>query len=310
MNQRAQHRIWVTGSTGRIGARLVPLLGEAGFDVHGFSGPRGARASGFEPLPETVGELAERIAGSAALVHLAAPNPSRLRAAIIGRSELERDHVRLARLAGEAVLLAGVPRLIHLSSARVYGIQPSPYREDATPARPVDPYGDAKLAAERVLSEVFAREPDRLVMLRVPVVHGTGRLGAAGLAAEMARRGLPLPQRIAGARKSVLGIENLAGAIAHFSDATRPGGIFNMADPDILRFGDYAGLFMDGSGRQIREAHWPDQLADIAKFLPVAGPAVRHLAADCVLDCTKAQMAAGCTAGHTTAHMVHVRKAG
>lgn len=280
--------LWITGASGRIGSRIAPMLRERGYVVRGFSGSPG---DGLEPLPPTSEAMAGRMAGALAVVHLAAPNPSRLQAAFGGRRRLEQSHARLARLVGEAVLIAGLPRLVHVSSARVYGIQSGPYREDATPALPCDPYGHAKLAAEQVLTQLFSERPEGLTILRCPVVHGTGRRGAAGLTADLWRRGIAVPARIVDARKSVLAVENLAAAIARFSSPATPGGTFNIADPKPLTFGDYAGLFVPDDSLVRRRAQWPDWLLDMSGHAPVVGSAVRHLSSDCILECSKAEIA-------------------
>ena len=88
-----------------------------------------------------------------------------------------------------------------------------------------------------------------------------------------------------------IAVENLAAAIARFSSPATPGGTFNIADPKPLTFGDYAGLFVPDDSLLRRRAQWPDWLLDMAGHAPVVGSAVRHLSSDCILECSKAEIA-------------------
>ncbi|GAA4924015.1 UDP-galactose 4-epimerase [Stackebrandtia albiflava] len=48
---------------------------------------------------------------------------------------------------------AGVRRLVHSSSAAVYGVAPGPLLSEDTPVTPVSPYGHTKLMAEQILAD-------------------------------------------------------------------------------------------------------------------------------------------------------------
>jgi len=83
----------------------------------------------------------------------------------------------LARAARRIALAAGASRVIHLSSAAVYGAGLD-LREDA-PARPVSAYGRAKLAMERTIAAFPRREGLCHCILRVANVLGADSLTPA-----------------------------------------------------------------------------------------------------------------------------------
>ncbi len=81
----------------------------------------------------------------------------------------------------------GVPRLIFSSTAAVYGIPDAagPVTE-ATPTRPINPYGWSKLMAEGMLRDIAAATPLRHVALRYFNVAGADPLGRTGQATPQA----------------------------------------------------------------------------------------------------------------------------
>lgn len=82
--------------------------------------------------------------------------------------------------ASTAVLRAcvqhGVPRLVHVSSSMVYGdFTRDPQPEDAA-CRPLGPYGQRKLDAERALRRLAADHATEVVVVRPSAVYGPGDL--------------------------------------------------------------------------------------------------------------------------------------
>ena len=171
-------RVVVTGASGFIGSALVTDLAARGFAVS--TAPREVTAEAF--------------CGSEAVVHLANVAHTAADAALLRRVNVEGTR-RVAELAAAQ----GVRRLVYLSSAKA--------------AEPGDPYGEAKLAAERLLFELAARSRLELAVLRPPLVYGP-RVKANFLALMRAiARGWPLPLASIRNRRSLLYVGNLADAI-------------------------------------------------------------------------------------------------
>lgn len=143
--------ILVTGTTGLVGARLLPRLVEAGWDCRalvrtGKQAPAGADAVEgdlFDPA-----SLVQAVTGVSAIIHLAAvfrsPDTD-----LIWKSNLEGTR----NLIAAAKAHAPKARFIMASTSNVYNAHsPRPGREDDA-VDPKQAYPASKLAAETVLRE-------------------------------------------------------------------------------------------------------------------------------------------------------------
>ncbi len=270
-------RVVVTGATGFVGRALVPAL-EKGRHV-AIAPPRAAadlaEPAGFGPL----------LRGADALVHLAAYNPPRWQARFGDAKRFRALNVEATAVLGRMALEAGVRTFVFLSSARVYGIQNLPlYREDTTP-NPNGAYGLSKWEAEKALAEIFSSAPDRLLVLRAPVIYGPGRGGVIGLVERFARAGLPFPDAFATPEKSVLYILNLVSAVRNALERKKPlSGVFNICDGAPVTLGELGATMAQQYGKQFRTVSLPGFVLRAIAVLPVIGPATVHLAAPCVLE--------------------------
>lgn len=166
----------LTGAGGFMGRPMLRALRESGFRVRAIFG------SGDSTEPAAVGDIVCDISDRAALapvvadadivVHLAGP-PS------VARSFSEPARTIRDHAVGTAVLLEALgdtrlERFVYVSSAEVYG-QPerNPVSEDE-PARPLSPYGAAKLAAEIAVSGTAIARDHQAVILRPFTLYGPG----------------------------------------------------------------------------------------------------------------------------------------
>ena len=150
--------IIVTGGAGFIGSVVTERLVEAGHRVTVIDNLQHGHRDAVHPRARLlVGDLRDRDwvrdalreSGGDAVVHLAAE-------ALIDESIRDPGRFYRANVTGglnllDAMVESGVARLVFSSTAAVYG-EPAevPIREDA-PTRPVNSYGDSKLAFERAL---------------------------------------------------------------------------------------------------------------------------------------------------------------
>ena len=150
--------VFVTGAGGFVGRGLCADLRRRGLHV-----VAGLRSVG-KPPPEAhavIGDIAELpdlqgvLAGLDCVVHLAARAHVMRDSAFDPEALYRRANVVVTRHVAEQAALAGVRRMLLLSSVKVQAESTCgrPLTEDDPPA-PADAYGRSKLAAEEALHEI------------------------------------------------------------------------------------------------------------------------------------------------------------
>ncbi len=152
-------KILVTGGSGYIGSVAVAQLLQAGHEVHVLDNLEFGHRQALPPeVPLTVADLrdarrtAEIVAAVApdAVMHFAAY-------ALVGESMRLPELYFVNNVSGglnllEAMRLAGVQRLVFSSTCATYGEPPTGEDiSETTPQRPTNPYGESKLAFEKML---------------------------------------------------------------------------------------------------------------------------------------------------------------
>ncbi|MGH7114835.1 MAG: UDP-glucose 4-epimerase GalE [Stellaceae bacterium] len=204
--------ILVTGGAGYVGAHACKALAQAGYRPVVFDNlARGYRAAvRWGPLVE--GELADRARLGAALaehrvgavMHFAAY-------AYVGESMADPALYYRNNLGGTLTLLeamrdAGIGEIVFSSTCAIYGIPDRvPIREDAT-LRPVNPYGETKLAVERMLHWYAAAYGMRSAALRYFNAAGADLEGEIGESHEPETHLIPLVLQAALGRRPTVDI--------------------------------------------------------------------------------------------------------
>ena len=209
----------ITGGRGFVGTRLCSKLREREWRV--VVGSRhpvpAADATNITatclPLSTDPARWQEALRSIDCVVHLAA------QVHLMGRnrasdSEYDTINVEGSRFVAEQSALAGVKRLVFLSSAKVNGegSSSSAYRAE-DPAEPGDAYGRSKLAAEGVIAEICARSGMEFSIIRPPLVYGPGVRANFYRLLRMVELGWPLPFASIRNRRSLVGVGNLVDFI-------------------------------------------------------------------------------------------------
>src|SRR5438094_306432 len=175
-------KVLVTGGAGYIGSVVVGQLLAQGHAVVALDdlsrGHRAALDPGAQFVQGEIGDrriLDELLARHSfdALVHLAA---YALVAESVAHPEMYfANNVAAVRVLLDAVVAAGVRRVIFSSSCAVYGHPPLiPIPEDA-PRVPVNPYGQTKLEFEHLLADCAQRHRVASISLRYFNAAGAAR---------------------------------------------------------------------------------------------------------------------------------------
>lgn len=237
-------RVLVTGASGFVGRRVCARLRAAGHTVRAqvrhalaLPGIDDIRATG--DLAALAGSaFAELVEGVDAVVHLAA---------VTHAGDLREEgawpryraiNVDVTQALGKAAARAGVTAFVYLSSIKVNG-ERSPWTPAGwqrlsadDPPRPEDHYGRSKWLAEQALAAASAGM--RVSLLRPPLLYGPGmKANLLRLFAAVAAR-RPLPLASIDNQRSLLGVDNLADAVAHALIAAPTGvRVYTLADAEL-----------------------------------------------------------------------------
>jgi UDP-glucose 4-epimerase len=241
--------IALTGATGFIGRHLLRELPHRGYRVQVLLRrpselPEGASGAiiGDLAAPQN---MAAALRGVDAVVHSAG-----LAHAMSGHPEDDYRVLNTEATVGlaRAAERAGVKRFVFLSSIRA---QSGPVADtvltEALPAQPTDPYGRSKLAAEEGLATLSID----WVALRPVLVYGPGVKGNMAALLRIAQLPVPLPLGGLSARRSLLSVDNLAGAVDTVLRA--PGRLRRpliVADEQALTVAEMVAALRAGLGRR------------------------------------------------------------
>lgn len=260
-------RVVVTGANGTVGGNLLRELLGNGYSVLGLVRP-GADRSLLDSLSAELAEtdysdpqrLAELCQGASCIFHLAA------RVSDTGSyDEFLAANVELTKSIAQAALRAGVPRLVYVSSATVYG---SASRRNLCEADACEdlrfPYSRTKLLAEQCLLELSGLE---VVIVRAGDVFGPrDRVATPAFLAAVESGFFPT----VGSGDPMLCyayIDNLTRGIRLAAERGRAGEVYNISDGIELTLREYIMVVAETMGKKVRLVRLPCFVAYPAALL-------------------------------------------
>lgn len=219
-------RVGVTGGTGFIAGALAKKVSEReGIEVRLFGRTEGIAANGA--AVRRLNLSSAPFEGLDCVVHTAAITSSRAPAA-----DLRAANVDLPIAVMRSAAASGVRRFVFLSSLHVHGKSALTPLTPESPLRPHNTYGASKAEAERLLRLEAEQLGIELVIVRPPMVYGTGSKGSFPLLLALVRIGLPLPFARAGAARTFCSIDNLVSALEATLHTPAPPPVLLPGDPE------------------------------------------------------------------------------
>ena len=238
----------LTGATGFIGRHLLRELPKRGYRVRVLL--RRPAALPPEATGAVVGDLARpqnmaaALAGVDAVIHSAG-----IAHAMSGVPEDDYRVLNTEATVGlaRAAEKARARRFVFLSSIRAQtGPTADGVLTEAQEARPTDPYGRSKLAAEEGLAALGID----WVALRPVLIYGPGVKGNMAALLRLARSPYPLPLGGLTAKRSLLSLDNLTAAVDTMLAAPEPlRRPLIVADPEPLTVPGMIAALREGLGR-------------------------------------------------------------
>lgn len=253
-------RILITGASGFVGTNLSASLTRHGHELWALDR---APATGA-PQPSALGfarrftwERLDEIPwqGLDAVVHLAgkahdtrnSSDPQSYFTINAGLTERITQHLLATEFARPV-------RFLLFSSVKAVADSVQGVLTEATEPAPLSPYGQSKLAAEKIVLAAATANPQRLAgyILRPCMIHGPGNKGNLNLLYNLVRKGIPWPLGAFDNRRSFLSIGNLAAVVEALLSGSPAPGIYQLADDDPISTNELIALIAQTLGRQPR----------------------------------------------------------
>ena len=279
-------RVLVTGGAGFVGSTLVDrLLAEGrevvvldGFDpfyAEALKRENLAAAMGARNFRLEVGDLrdpaavARAVEGCDGVVHLAAL--AGVRPSLERPAEYADVNVRGTAIVAEAMLRAGVRRMVFASSSSVYGEREQasgPFRESDPVERPVSPYAATKRAGELLLHSFHHAEGLAVTCARIFTAYGPRQRPDLAIRkfAERMRAGQTIPVYGDGeATRDFTYVDDLVDALVRALDAGLGFAILNFGAGRTVRLLDVIAELERALGVPARIEWLPRQTGDVSR---------------------------------------------
>ena len=294
------HQILITGANGLVGQALCFELFRQEQSVRAAVRSSSIQIENTETI--SIGEINAKTDWTAALlgikviIHLAARVHVMKDKASDPLTEFRKINVEgTLNLARQAVQ-AGVKRFIFISSIKVNGestLSDRPFNANDLPA-PVDAYGISKREAEDALRLLGAETGMEIVIIRPPLVYGSGVKANFSALMRAVQKGWPLPLGAVYNQRSLVALDNLVDfiitCISHPQAANQT---FLVSDGQDLSTTELVRGMAQAVGVSARLLPVPVWALRVGATLLGKGEAVQRLCGNLQVDISKARTLLG-----------------
>jgi nucleoside-diphosphate-sugar epimerase len=245
-------KVFVTGATGVVGRRAVPLLVQAGHEVTAVARtPEKAAAmerAGARPVRVDLFDaegVRRAVAGHEVVLNLATHIPHSTTAMMLPWAWRENDRIRRegSAVLVDAALATGATRFVQESFAPMYPDMGDEWIDEAVPPNPAR-YNVSTLDAERSAAR-FSHAGRTAVVLRYAGFYGPDASHVPDLIRFTKRGMMALPGKPEAYFSSISHDDAASAAVAALGV---DGGIYNVADDEPLRRRDFFAVVAAGLG--------------------------------------------------------------
>jgi dihydroflavonol-4-reductase len=259
-------RAFVTGGSGFIGGHLVESLVGRGFEVRTLVHRSPLRR--HDNIETVQGDICDKellskaLKGTDLLFHLA----SALGSSAVGRNEFRRINALGTENVLESARSAGVGRVVHFSSAGVFGaVKRDTVAAESSPPKPITVYDRTKLEGEEAALR-FAREGLDVVVVRPGWAYGPGDRRTFKLIKAVCSGRFIMATRGKGFQTPVY-IDDLVKGTLLAGEKGQKGQVYNLAGGEFMTVRDMVGEIAAACGRKISRLYLPLLPARLAALL-------------------------------------------
>jgi len=173
-------------------------------------------------------------------------------------------NTELTKRVFNAFLNSNAQTFIHVSSVKAIAdtVEGEMLSESDTP-KPLTPYGESKLAAERYLLAQELPATKKLYILRPCMIHGPGNKGNLNLLYKLVKKGIPWPLGAFENKRSFLSVDNFCFVVDEILAGRLAPGVYNLADTEPISTNEVIRLIAKGMNKKALIWSFPKPLIQL-----------------------------------------------